>query len=75
MLLKQAEYIAATVSPSHQTIAFRSGLGPHKATKPPFSITSAGTPSTSFLASMGFTASPRQTRAAPTMARELPANV
>jgi hypothetical protein len=30
-LLKQAEYMAATGFSLHQTIAFRSGLGPYKA--------------------------------------------
>jgi hypothetical protein len=30
-LLKQAEYMAATGFTLHQTIAFRSGLGPYKA--------------------------------------------
>ena len=30
-LLKQAEYMAATASPPHQAIAFRSGLGPYMA--------------------------------------------
>jgi len=30
-LLKQAEYMAATASPSTKAIVFRSGLGPYKA--------------------------------------------
>jgi len=34
MLLKEAEYMAATGFTLHPTIAFRSGLGPYKARSP-----------------------------------------